>query len=247
MFENYFSVFPWDLVSKSSVGFDLGCGSGRWAEHVAPRVSSLHCIDPSEAITVAQKNLSHLENCVFHKKGSDEIPLPDGSMDFGYSLGVLHHIPDTQKALDDCVRKLKPGAPFLLYIYYNFDNKPKWYRWIWKISESIRLVVSKLPHQLRYIFSQLIAAFIYLPMSRCAKMFEKIGFSVKNWPLSFYRNCSFYTMRTDALDRFGTRLEKRYSREEIYEMMEKAGLENIKFSEKTPFWVALGVKNGERS
>jgi 2-polyprenyl-3-methyl-5-hydroxy-6-metoxy-1,4-benzoquinol methylase len=44
-------------------------------------------------------------------------------MDFGYSLGVLHHIPDAQKALSDCVKKLKLGAPFLVYLYYSFDNR----------------------------------------------------------------------------------------------------------------------------
>ena len=32
IFEAYFSIFPWHLVNKNSKGFDLGCGSGRWAE-----------------------------------------------------------------------------------------------------------------------------------------------------------------------------------------------------------------------
>ena len=53
MFENYFSIFPWDTLPPNSVGFDLGCGSGRWARRVAPRVGTLHLIDPSEAIGVA--------------------------------------------------------------------------------------------------------------------------------------------------------------------------------------------------
>jgi hypothetical protein len=47
-------------------------------------------------------------------------------------------------------------------------------------------------------------------------------------------------MRTDALDRFGTRLEQRFSRIEIQQMMESAGLERIVFSEKNPFWCAVG-------
>ena len=33
----------------------MGCGSGRWAQFVAPRVKKLFCIDPSEAINVAKK------------------------------------------------------------------------------------------------------------------------------------------------------------------------------------------------
>jgi hypothetical protein len=61
-------------------------------------------------------------------------------------------------------------------------------------------------------------------------------------PLSAYRNASFYTMRTDALDRFGTRLEQRFSRPQIEHMMAAAGLTNIRFSDKEPYWVACGVR-----
>ena len=44
-FEGYFNIFPWDTLPARSVGFDLGCGSGRWAKLVAPRVGTLHLID----------------------------------------------------------------------------------------------------------------------------------------------------------------------------------------------------------
>ena len=50
-------------------------------------------------------------------------------------------------------------------------------------------------------------------------------------------------MCTDSLDRFGTKLEHRFTKDEIYIMMKNLGLTKIKFSEKSPFWVAVGVKN----
>ena len=245
LFESYFSVFPWAKLPEDSVGFDLGCGSGRWAKLVAPRVGKLHCIDPSVAIEIAQNNLRGTVNCEFHHASVDEIPVVDQSMDFGYSLGVLHHIPDTQAALTSCVNKLKPGAPFLLYMYYAFDDRPSWYRLIWKISEVIRGLVSRMPHGLRYVMSQLIAGLIYWPLARFAKLAEYSRVDVKNFPLSFYRHCGFYVMRTDALDRFGTRLEQRFSRVEIQGMMELAGLEDIVFSEKAPFWCAIGYARAQ--
>ena len=49
-------------------------------------------------------------------------------------------------------------------------------------------------------------------------------------------------MMTDALDRFGTKLEKRYTKEEIIIMMKESNLEKISFSDREPFWVALGYK-----
>jgi SAM-dependent methyltransferase len=129
LFEKYFSIFPWHLLPQDAVGFDLGCGSGRWAKLVAPRVKKLYCIDPAEkAIKVAKKSLSNHKNVEFYLASVDDFPLSPDSMDFGYSLGVLHHIPNTLEGLKSCVEKLKPGAPFLVYLYYALDNRPWWFR-----------------------------------------------------------------------------------------------------------------------
>jgi hypothetical protein len=48
-------------------------------------------------------------------------------------------------------------------------------------------------------------------------------------------------MRTDALDRFGTRLEKRFTKNEMRKLMEDCGLRDIRFSE-TSFWTAVGYR-----
>lgn len=246
IFDRYFEIFPWKSISNEAVGFDLGCGSGRWARFVAQRVGVLHCIDPSpEALEVARKTLRDYPNCRFHLTDSDSIPIPDGSADFGYSLGVLHHIPDTLSSLRACVSKMKPGAPLLLYLYYAFDNRPAWFRGIWRLSETIRLAVSRMPPGLRYDVSQLIAFLIYFPLARGSGLLERAGFQVNSFPLSFYRDKPFYIMRNDALDRFGTSLEKRFSRKEIYEMMSEAGLTDIRFGEKPPYWCAVGRKRCE--
>lgn len=242
-FDEYFSIFPWDTLPKASVGFDMGCGSGRWARLVVDKVGLLNCIDPSEkALNVAKKHLSNKSNCQFHQCSVDQLPLSENSQDFGYSLGVLHHIPDTRAALASCVEKLKPGAPLLLYLYYAFDNRPFWYKWLWKSSEILRFVISKSPHGLRYAFSQFIAGAVYYPLTRIALACEAAGVDVSNFPLSYYRNYSFYSMRTDALDRFGTPLEKRFSQKDIIELMDSCGLEHIRFSSKAPYWVVVGYK-----
>lgn len=243
LFQKYFHIFPWEKLPKGAEGFDLGCGSGRWAALVADKVGKLHCIDASaEALAVAQKKLADRRNCEFHHASVDAIPLADNSMDFGYSLGVLHHIPDTLEGIKACVRKVKPGSPFLVYLYYRFDNRPLWFRSLWAASNAGRQVVSRLPHPARFAVSQAIAAGVYFPLARTGKVLEQLGMDVSAWPLSFYRNLSFYTMRTDALDRFGTAHEQRFTRDEIKEMLEKAGLVNIRFSEETPHWVAVGER-----
>ena len=242
MFASYFNVFPWDSLPPRPEGFDLGCGTGRWARFAAERVGKLHCIEPSAAIDVARRNLQDKTNVEFHQATVDAMPLPDASMDFGYSLGVLHHVPDTAAGVAACAAKLKPGAPFLVYLYYSFENRPLWFRAVWRASDLFRRVISHLPFFLRRLVSELIAAFVYWPLARLARLLEKLGMKVDSLPLAVYRTRSFYQMRTDSLDRFGTRLEQRFSRAEISAMFARAGLEDIRFSDQPPFWCAAGFR-----
>lgn len=244
LFDAYFSVFPWDVLPANAEGFDLGCGSGRWARFVAERVGVLHCIDAAEpALAVARRNLQRSSNAMFHHASVGRLPIDDGSMDFGYSLGVLHHVPDTEAGLREAVAKLRPGAPFLLYLYYAFDNRPAWFRGVWHLSELGRRTISRLPHGARFIASQILAGLVYLPLAKSAAVAERLGASVDAWPLSAYRHRSFYVMRTDALDRFGTRLEQRFTRDQITAMMERSGLRDIRFrGDGPPYWVAVGIR-----
>jgi len=246
IFDDYFRIFPWHLLPPGGgVGIDVGCGTGRWSMLVAPRVEHLHLLDASpEALAVAKQNLSLANNISYHAASVAEIPLPQNSLDFAYSLGVLHHVPDTESAIEAIAGKLKLGAPFLVYLYYALDNRPGWYRALWRLSNMGRLVISRLPHPLRLAVSQTIATLIYWPLARIARLIAKLDQSPRSLPLSYYADKSFYVMRTDAYDRFCTRLEKRFTRTEIEQMLNNAGFENIQFSNAEPFWCAVGIKSG---
>ena len=200
----------------------IGCGSGRWAKSVAERVGELHCVDASpEALEVARRTLAGNPTCVFHVASVGDLPFAVGSMDFAYSLGVLHHVPDTQAALASAVRVLKPGAPLLVYLYYALDNRPAWYRALWRATDIVRRGLSRSPVR--------VAA---------------LGLRADGLPLAFYRDRSFFTMRTDAFDRFATRLEQRFTADEIRSMMAAAGVRDIVVSDAPPYWCAVGRRAG---
>jgi len=244
VFSVYFRIFPWDSLPDGAEGFDMGCGSGRWARLVAPRVRKLNCIDASaEALAVARRALAKHDNIRFIHAPANAVPLTRASQDFGYSLGVLHHIPDTEGALRACVDLLKSGAPLLVYLYYRFDNRPRWFQRIWEASEILRAVISRLPSRLKPLVTDVIAVLMYLPLARFALLGERLGFEMKAMPLYYYRDKSVYTMRTDSRDRFGTPLEQRFTRSEIEAMMKRAGLANIVFLEDEPYWCAVGRKS----
>jgi ubiquinone/menaquinone biosynthesis C-methylase UbiE len=241
--DQYFSIFPFDELNQDAEGFDMGCGSGRWAKFVADKVKVLNCIDPSEkALYVAKRNLTNFSNINFFNASVGDTTLAHDSQDFGYCLGVLHHIPDTLEGIKSCARLLKKDAPFLLYLYYNFDNRSLLFKSIWKVSDIIRRVISSLPSKMKIFITSIIAFLVYYPLAKFSAFLEKIGIGVENFPLSDYRRKTFYFMKTDALDRFGTRLEKRFSKKEIQDMLQEAGFKDCIFSETMPMWVCISRK-----
>lgn len=245
IFDKYFDHFPWKRIDHNSIGLDAGCGSGRWAMFVAPRVGKLVCVDASPgAAAVAQERLRPFKNCEVHVCTLEETPVADNSLDFAYCIGVLHYIPDPRPALAAIVRKLKPGAPLLVYVYYALENRPVWFRSAWRVVDLARRGIARTPYRVRRWLSDMIAMLVYLPLARLSRVLERLGFRIDGIPLSAYQDRSFYTMRTDCLDRFGNHLEHRFTRQQLFDLLTDCGLSNIVIPNGEPYWRAIAVRVG---
>lgn len=243
--DSYFDIVTPDMIGKDKIAADFGCGTGRWSKYFHKKVGAVAAIDPSEAVLAAGELLKDVDNVQLYKASIDNLPFPDNYFDFGFSLGVLHHIPDTQKAMAACVEKVKPGGHFLVYLYYSLDNRGVLYKALFALSNALRRIVSKMPDKLKRFSCNLLAILFYMPFVLFSRGLKFLGVSKKNRsriPLHSYEGTSFYIIRNDALDRFGTPLEQRFSKAEIHSMMERAGLANITFSEQAPYWHAIGKK-----
>jgi len=236
VFGKFFSLMNWTPKPKRAL--DMGCGNGRWAVVAAPLVTELVLADAShDALEVAKGNV-RAANVSFVQATPDSLPFPDSHFDLIFSIGVLHHLPDTEGAIRSLTDKLCSGGTLLLYLYYPFDNRPMWFKLLWKLSDFGRRIISRLPFSLRYVLSQILAVCVYWPLARIAKYFPVPD----SWPLKFYATRSFHYIRTDALDRFGTRLEKRFTQKQITAMLESAGLKGIQFSDAPPYWTCKALK-----
>jgi|CXWL01.1.fsa_nt_gi SAM-dependent methyltransferase len=242
--DKYFDIVTDKIVDKSAYCIDIGCGTGRWSKYLSDRAGFIEAIDPSDAIIVADKLLKDIENIRLTKASTDNIPFADESFDFGMSVGVLHHIPDTQKALSDCVQKIKKGGFFYVYLYYALDNRGRFFKILFSFVNFLRRVISSLPHRLKKFFCDVIAVTLYMPIVLLGRLIKKIGFKklASKLPLSGYHDRSFFIIRNDALDRFGTKLEQRFSKAQITDMMKISGLDEIIISENFPYWHAVGKR-----
>lgn len=240
----YFDIVSDKHISNRSLVLDVGCGSGRWTKFIAPKVGFVEAIDPSSAVIQAAKMNAGAGNVRITQASVEHIPFPDNSFDLVFSLGVLHHIPDTQSAMNACVRKVRQDGHFLVYLYYDLDNRGILFRTVFRLTNIVRMLISKMPDKIKEFTCDIIAAMVYWPLAKFSKLLKSLDFSFyKKIPLSYYSDKSFYIMRNDSLDRFGTPLEQRFTKEQIHQMMTKAGLTDIQFSNNAPFWHAIGKKS----
>jgi SAM-dependent methyltransferase len=243
--DSYFDIVTKEMLGKDKLAIDFGCGSGRWTKYLHDKVNMVAAVDPSDAIYSAAKLLEKEDNVQLYKTSIDHLPFPDNYFDFGFSLGVLHHIPDTAKAMNDCIKKIKPGGYFLVYLYYSLDNRGILFKVLFKLSDLLRRGISKLSGGSKRVVCDMLAILLYMPFVLLSRLFKKLGIKKKyrsKIPLHVYEDASFFIIRNDALDRFGTPLEQRFSKNEIVDMMRKAGVDQIVVSPKMPYWHAVGKK-----
>jgi len=242
--EEYFDVVDDQMLNKHSIVLDMGCGTGRWTKYAATRAKFVEAIDPSKAVVSAAKLLHDKDNVRISQAEVSNIPFADNSFDFVFSLGVLHHIPDTKKAMLQTTAKLKSGGHFLVYLYYSLDNKGLLFKILFHLSNLLRRIVCILPTGLKKFVCDCLAILFYLPFVLLSKVSAAIlGKKSLNYiPLSWYYNKSWNVIRNDSLDRFGTPLEQRFSKKEITEMMTLCGIVDINFSNNPPYWHAVGRK-----
>lgn len=242
--EEYFDILTDEMVNSNTYALDIGCGTGRWTKYLAGKAGFIEAVDPSEAIFAADKLLGNISNVRLSRAAIETLPFADETFDFVMSIGVLHHIPNTRQALIDCVKKVKKGGYFFVYLYYNLERRGPIYRALFQSSDLIRRAVSRLPGKIKHLVCDVLAIIFYMPFILVGRFFKFLGFTdlAKRMPLHGYQNRSFFMIRNDTLDRFGTRLEQRFSANEIVEMMQNAGLTDIVISDGIPFYHAVGRK-----
>lgn len=225
---------------------DFGGGTGRWSEFLLPYASCLIVVEPSDgAFQTLKERFRDRGDVILMNQKIEDCEITDESLDLAVSLGVIHHIPDPLNALKSIHAKLKTNGQFLGYLYYDFENRGLAFRNLWRLTNYLRTLISKLPNRMKFMVCDLIALVAYFPLARVARLFDLLDIQVKDIPLSQYRNLTFEVMRNDALDRFGTRLEQRFSRDDIRTLLKEAGFnhETIVFSENEPFWTFSAQKN----
>lgn len=107
---------------------DVGCGNGYVLGKYATEGADVQGIDITEtAIDLCRKRFEYQGlRGKFDVANAEELPFPDNTFDCVCSMGVLHHTPNTQRAVDQIYRVLKPGGRFITMFYYRDSLMYRW-------------------------------------------------------------------------------------------------------------------------
>jgi len=102
---------------------DIGCGTGYVAALYARGGAQVTAVDLAEkSVELTRKRLAYLSlKATVQVANAEQLPFPDAAFDVVSSFGVLHHTPDTARALREVHRVLVPGGKALL-MFYNRDS-----------------------------------------------------------------------------------------------------------------------------
>jgi len=99
------------------VGVGMGADHLEWARHMPRSLSGIDLTERAIAHTATRLALYGLRSDL-RVADAEKLPFQDASFDLIYSWGVLHHSPDTPRAVREMLRVLRPGGVARVMIYH---------------------------------------------------------------------------------------------------------------------------------
>jgi len=199
---------------------DVGCGMGRYAEVATRWGAAVVGIDLSLAAEAAAENL-HDRQAAFFQADIFNLPFAPESFDIIYSLGVLHHTPDCERAFKVLPRLLKPGGKIAIWLYSGYH---KWYRMSDIYRKVTRRMSPKMLHRLCYV------AVPMYGVHRVLRAVPLVGTPISGvmkylLPMSFNPDPQWRVL--DTLDWYSPLYQSKHTYEEVFRWFEDCGLQDL--------------------
>ena len=138
---------------KQKIVLDAGCGMGRFALVASDfGAQEVLAIDISKSVLAARMNTIHRTNIHVIQADIYHLPFrsgPQSQIDFTYSIGVLHHLPDPEAGFRSLIRHIKPRGAIFGWVYGQENNE-----WITRFVNPLReQITSRIPKRILYFLS----------------------------------------------------------------------------------------------
>ena len=211
---------------KDKLVLDVGCGMGRFAEVVTRWGARVVGIDLSVAVEVAARNLLDREFVGF-QADVFSLPFAPESFDCIYSMGVLHHTPDCEKAFKVLPQYLKPGGLIAVWLYPAYNN-------YYRFSDQYRKITHRMsPSALLRLCKIAVPVFYWLDrgLSIIPLAGRPIAGLVRNvFPVD--RDPDPELRVLDTFDWYSPKYQSKHTYEQVFRWFESCGLVDLTVGER---------------
>jgi SAM-dependent methyltransferase len=209
---------PEDFQGK--LVLDAGVGAGRFADVASRFGAEVIGVDLSDAVNAAYENIGNRPNIHLVQADIFQLPFRKDTFDLIFSIGVLHHTPDTRKAFQNLVPLLKKYGEIAIWVYDSYTPFKK-------ITNVFRKVTTKIPRRTMYYLSTVAVPLYYL------KPFRKTLEGV--FRLCMHRNWKWRWL--DTFDYYSPAFQWKHTYPEVFQWFQEAGLKEI-----TPLSAPVSMK-----
>ena len=213
---------------------EIGSGVGRIV-NILLEGGAKHVIatEPSDAFQVLCHNIRQPEKVSCLKITGDQLP-PYGDLDFVFSIGVLHHIPDPAPVVEAVFKALRPGGHFLAWVYGKEGN-----RLYLALVRPLRGLTKHLPH----FFLASLVEVIYYPLVLYIKLCSWLPLPLRGYILSIFEKMSPEKRRLIIYDQLNPSYAKYYTRKEVEKLFLDGKFENVRIYHRHGYsWTVIGTK-----
>ena len=214
---------PEDLAGK--LVLDVGCGMGRFADVATRWGAHVVGIDLSLAAEVAARNLAGREATIF-QADVFQLPFAPSSFDYIYSIGVLHHTPDCEKAFKVLPVLLKPGGRIAIWLYSAYNN---WY----KMSDLYRQITRRMsPPLLHKLCWGVVPLYGVHQVLRKIPLLGKPASGALSYMIPMAQHPDRNWRILDTFDWYSPWYQSKHTYEEVFRWFEACGLEDLRVIEQ---------------
>jgi len=213
---------------------EIGSGSGRIVNMLL-RAGAKHvtAVDPSEGFEVLCRNIEQPEKVTCLKITGEQLP-SYGNLDYVFSIGVIHHIPDPKPVVEAAFRALRPGGHFLVWIYGKEGNGL-----YLTFINPLRFLTKRMPHFLLVALAEM----MYWPSAVYTNLCHRFPLPLRGYFLSVFGKMSPSKQRLIIYDQLSPFYAKYYTRSEAEKLLLDGKFEKVRIHHRHGYsWTLIGTK-----
>ena len=230
-------IHPFDLNDiKDKITCEVGSGSGRILKNLSKfSPKKIYAIEPSEAINIARENNKDSKTEIIYKNILGQDIEFKNEIDFIFSLGVIHHIPQDLEVCKKIYQSLKNNGKFIIWLYGKEGNKL-----YLLIFNNFRKITKFLPDKLLNLISLILNFFLTIYIFLC----KFINLPLNKYMINVLSKCSFEKRKYIIFDQLNPSYSKYYTKKEVFELLDKSGFKKIEIYNRHGYsWTAIAEKS----